>query len=231
VWQLPRKRMAIDKLRQDRDTKMGSLDLRRFSVPTLNINGRNVNIGGPDDTSPSQPSHRILIRNNLIDDIDGDKWGSAAYGPADGKFAQLVGGPADVTFDHNTIFHSGSLIVADGSPSPGFVFRNNIARNNLYGVIGSDRSPGLDSLRFYFPGCAFKKNVIVGVPPEIKYPADNFLLPVLGRAGFVDLAGGDYRLAPASPYKNAGADGKDVGCDFSALNPEGTKKRGVGSGE
>src|SRR6266850_25525 len=41
--------MAIDKLRQDRDTKMGSLDLRRFSVPTLNINGRNVNIDGPDD--------------------------------------------------------------------------------------------------------------------------------------------------------------------------------------
>jgi len=28
---------------------MGSLDLRRFSVPTLSINGRNVNIDGPDD--------------------------------------------------------------------------------------------------------------------------------------------------------------------------------------
>src|SRR5882724_3692830 len=28
---------------------MGSLDLRRFSVPTLNVNGRNVNIDGPDD--------------------------------------------------------------------------------------------------------------------------------------------------------------------------------------
>jgi len=42
--------------------------------------------------------------------------------------------------------------------------------------------------------------------------------------GFVDLAGGDYRLAPTSPYKKAGADGKDIGRYIDALNPEGTKK-------
>src|SRR5215475_7767077 len=188
-----------------------------FTNNIVRHSGGGFSIAGPDGTSPSQPSRRILIRNNLIDDIDGNKWGSAAYGPADGKFAQLVGGPVNVTFDHNTIFQSGSLIVADGSPSPGFVFRNNVARNNLYGVMGSNRSPGLDSLGFYFPRCDFRKNVIVGVPPEIKYPADNFLTPLPGRVGFVDLAGGDYRLAPGSPYKNAGADGRDVGCDFSAL--------------
>jgi hypothetical protein len=123
-----------------------------------------------------------------------------------------------VDIDHNTIFHSGALIVADGSPSAGFVFRNNIARNNHYGVLGSDQSPGLDSLGVYFPGYDFKKNVIVGVPLGIIYPADNFLPPLLNLVGFVDLIGGDYRLAPASPYKNAEADGKDLGCDFSALN-------------
>jgi hypothetical protein len=194
-----------------------------FSNNIVRHSGGGFNIAGPDDTSPSQPSQRILIKNNLIDDIDGNKWGSAAYGPADGRFAQLVGGPVSVTFDHNTIFHSGALIVADGSPSPGFVFRNNVARNNLYGVMGSNRSPGLDSLGFYFPRCDFKKNVIAGVPPEITYPADNFLPSHLNRVGFVNLAGGDYRLAAASPYKKAGADGKDVGCDFNALNPKGAQ--------
>jgi hypothetical protein len=104
-------------------------------------------------------------------------------------------------------------------------FTNNIARSNLYGVLGSDRSPGLDSLGFYFPGYDFKKNVIVGVPRGTIYTADNFLPLVLSLVGFVDMAGGNYRLAPTSPYKKAGADGKDIGCDFDALNPERTTNR------
>ena len=195
-----------------------------FTNNILRHSGNGFNIAGPDDTSPSQPSQRILIKNNLIDDIDGAKWGSAAYGPADGRFAQICGGPPNVTIDHNTIFQSGSLIFAEGAPGNGFIFRNNIARNNLYGVMGSNRSPGLDSLGFYFPGYEFKKNVIVGVPSEIRYPANNSLPLLPNLVGFVDLAGGDYRLARTSPYKNAGTDGKDAGCDFSALNPEGTKK-------
>jgi len=189
-----------------------------FTNNIVRHSGCGFNVAGPDDSSPSQPSRRILIKNNLIDDIDGNKWGSGAGVPADGRFAQLVGGPVSITFDHNTIFHSGALIFADGSPSAGFVFRNNIARSNLYGVVGSNRSPGLDSLGFYFSGYEFKKNVIVGVPQGTLYPADNFLPLLLNLVGFVDLAGGDYRLAPASPYKNAGADGKDVGCNIDALN-------------
>src|SRR5262245_9632191 len=182
--------------------------------------GGGFNVAGPDDTSPSQPSRRILIKNNLIDDIDGNKWGSGAGVPADGRFAQLVGGPVNITFDHNTIFHSGALIFADGASSAGFVYRNNIARSNLYGVVGSNRSPGLDSLGFYFPGYDFRKNVIVGGPQGTLYPAGNFLPLILSLVGFVDLDGGDYRLAPTSPYKNAGADGKDIGCDIGALNPK-----------
>jgi hypothetical protein len=57
----------------------------------------------------------------------------------------------------------------------------------------------------------------VGVPQGIIYPADNFPPLQLSLVGFVNLAGGDYRLSPISPYKNAGTDGKDVGCDFDAL--------------
>ena len=64
----------------------------------------------------------------------------------------------------------------------------------------------------------------MGVPPGIIYPADNFLPLLLSLVGFIDLAGEDYRLAPTSPYKKAGADGKDIGCDYSALNPEWAKK-------
>ncbi len=189
-----------------------------FTNNILRHSGGGFNIAGSDDASPSQPSQRILIKNNLIDDIDGNSWGSAIDGPTDGRFAQLVGGPPNIVIDHNTILHSGSIIVADGAPSLGFIFRNNIARNNLYGVLGSDRTPGLDSLGFYFPGYEFKKNVIAGVPLGIIYPTENFLPNLLGLVGFVDQTGGDYRLSRLSPYKNAGSDGKDIGCDFDALS-------------
>jgi hypothetical protein len=34
----------------------------------------------------------------------------------------------------------------------------------------------------------------------------------------VDFANGNYALAPTSPYKNAGTDGKDIGTDIAGLN-------------
>ena len=75
--------------------------------------GSGVNIAGPDDVSPSLPSNRILIKNNLFDDIDGKKWGGVDVA-ADGRFVQFIGGPTNITIDHNTIFQDGALIVADG---------------------------------------------------------------------------------------------------------------------
>src|SRR5499426_457393 len=188
-----------------------------FTNNILRHSGGGFNIAGQDDTSPSKPSQRILIKNNLIDDIDGVKWGSAADGPADGRFAQIVGGPVNITFDHNTILHSGVINVADGAPSSGFVFRNNIAPHNEYGVLGSGKGVGVSALNYYFPGAVFQKNVIVGIPQGVSYPADNFTHASPSQVGFVDLAGGDYRLAPTSPYRKARTDGKEVGCDFTAL--------------
>jgi hypothetical protein len=33
----------------------------------------------------------------------------------------------------------------------------------------------------------------------------------------IDRAGGDYRLAPDSPFRRRATDGKDIGCDFDEL--------------
>jgi hypothetical protein len=188
-----------------------------FTNNIVRHSGGGFNITGPDnEAGPSQPSRRILIKNNLIDDIDGVKWGSASHGPADSRFIQLVGGPLNVTVDHNTIFQTGSLIVADVAPSPGFVFRNNFAPHNQYGVLGSDRSPGADTLNFYFPGYVFSKNVIAGAQSR-NYPKENFYPDSLDKVGFVDRAMGNYRLASSSLYRNAGTDGKDIGCDFDSV--------------
>ncbi len=188
-----------------------------FTNNIVRHSGGAFNIAGPDnEAGKSLPSQRIMIKNNLIDDIDGVKWGSANHGPADSRFIQIVGGPLNITVDHNTIFHTGSLIVADVAPSPGFVFRNNFAPHNMYGVMGSDRSPGVDTLNFYFPGYVFSKNVIAGAQSR-NYPKDNFYPDSLEKVGFVDRAKGNYRLTAGSSYRKAGTDGKDIGCDFDSL--------------
>ena len=182
-----------------------------FTNNIVRHSGCGFNISGGDDVSPSQPSHRILIKNNLIDDINGPRWGGA-----DGRALQFVGGPVNITIDHNTIFEDSAIIVADVAPSLGFVFRNNIAPHGNYGVLGSGHGTGLDALAFYFPGYEFKRNVIISAPSS-NYPPDNFYPSSLSEVGFVDFANGNYRLASTSPYRNAGTDGKDVGCDFTAL--------------
>jgi hypothetical protein len=35
---------------------------------------------------------------------------------------------------------------------------------------------------------------------------------------FMDFKNGNYILAPSSPFKNAGTDGKDIGADIAGLN-------------
>jgi len=36
--------------------------------------------------------------------------------------------------------------------------------------------------------------------------------------GFANLAGGNYRLSAASPFRNGATDGTDVGCNIDTLN-------------
>lgn len=187
-----------------------------FTNNVVRHSGGGFNISGPDtEAGPSLPSRRILVKNNLIIGIDGHRWTGVAE-PADGEFLQIAGGPLNITVDHNTVFQSGSVITADYAPSVGFSFTNNITLHNLYGVIGSNRGSGADTIAHYFPGSVFQKNVIVGAEGN-RYPANNFAPPSLSLVGFVDLAKGDFRLAATSPYRNAGSDGKDIGCQFGSV--------------
>lgn len=174
------------------------------------------NFLGSDNNFPSEPTRRVLIRDNLLLDISGVGWGTAG----DGRLFQFVGptgltGPVDITIEHNTGFQSGPIMVADGSQSPGLVYRNNIIPEGT-GFLGSGTAPGLDTLRTYFPDAIYVRNVQPGGNPLL-YPEDNFFPPALADVGFVDLDGGDYRLRSDSPYKNAGSDGKDPGADIDAV--------------
>jgi len=71
-----------------------------------------------------------------------------------------------------------------------------------------------------FQGTTFggwEKNVFVG-GKAAGFSASNYFPAAITNINFVNYANGDYRLASNSIYKNAGTDGKDIGCDINALN-------------
>lgn len=165
---------------------------------------------GRDDTAPSGRTARITIRNNLFEDVGAERWGGG------GRLFQILQGAANVVIEHNTALHTGTVVMAEGLPSRGFVYRDNIALHNGQGIVGTGTAAGLATRETFFPGGLFRRNVFVGGSDE-KYPSDNFFPKALDDVGFVDRAGGDYRLAPGSPYRGAASDGLDVGVQFDKL--------------
>src|SRR5947207_2165511 len=179
-----------------------------FTHNILRHVGGGVGILGLDSNAPSQQTKRILIRDNVFDDV-------TTPPTDDARVFQILNGAADVTIDHNTVFQAGPIIVVDDAPSTGFTYTNNIA-SEYQGVVGSGTGVGLPTLEFWFPGYVYARNVQPGGNPLV-YPPDNFFPASLGDVGFVDLVGGDYHLATTSPYRNGGTDGKDIGADIDAL--------------
>src|SRR5262245_11454915 len=181
--------------------------------------GGGFNMHGTDNNFPSMVTRRMRIANNLLEEIDEQRWDGTGIafqingddGPVD------KGGIHDLTIEHNTVLHTGPIIATGGSPSQGLIFRNNLLPHNFFGVKGDDQGIGNTTINAYFPGSVFSKNVMAGGASE-NYPPDNFFPPSLDQVGFVNRGGGNYRLTPASPYKNAGTDSKDIGCDFDALD-------------
>lgn len=180
-----------------------------FSNNVVRHIGSGINILGRDDNHPSRPTRRILIKNNLFYHVGG-AWGR-------GQLLQLLDGTADVTIEHNTALQTDSIVLGgDGRAHNGFAFSNNIAPHNAYGIIGSGAGVGRPTLERYFPEAIIRKNIIVGGPSD-RYPAGNFFPASLDDLGFINRAGGDYRLGASSQYKRAATDRADVGVDFEVL--------------
>ncbi|MGE5298159.1 MAG: hypothetical protein ACM3KM_03275 [Acidobacteriaceae bacterium] len=189
--------------------------------------GGGVQMQGNDYHYPDSPGRtaNILIQNNLFEDISSSTYGGTGW------LFHLEGGtkepgPENLTISHNTAFQTGQIVMAGSyfssdliySPKPGFVFENNLALHNTYGVFGGNSGVGDRSLADYFPQAVFQKNVLVGGPSR-SYSAHpgNYFPASLDQVGFADRTGGNYQLTSQSPYKNAGTDGKDIGADIVAV--------------
>src|SRR5262249_33587892 len=158
----------------------------------------------------SQPARRIAIVNNLFDDIGAPRWGGG------GTLLQLLKGPAEGIFDHNTALNTGNIMMAEGEAARGLVFQDNIVCHTQYGFAGAATAPGTGSLDRYFPGAVVKRNVIVGGRPAA-HPGDNYFPGALDQVGFADRARGDYRLGGGAKYHGRATDGADIGVDMGRL--------------
>ena len=180
-----------------------------FTNNILRHTAAGINILGRDNLHPSEQVTGVEITGNVFDDVGGSQWGG------NGRFLQITE-TVDVRVDHNTILQTGNIITAYGVPNQGFVFTNNIAPHNDYGIIGDGSSAGVLSIDKYFPASSLKRNVIVGGQSS-KYPRKNYYPATLDDVGFVDKGSRNYRLANTSPYKNAGTNGRDIGADLEVV--------------
>ena len=190
---------------QDGGAPWSTVEDVTFANNIIRRTGSGINILGTDDIRTSQNLRRITIKNNLFAEVGGKKWGGS------GTLFQILNGADQVVIENNTAFQAGSIIVAEGPPQEGFVFRKNIVAHNAYGIIGTGTGPGAGTLEKYFPGAVVEGNVIAG-GDMARYPRNNNYPGSLAEVGFVDLAGGNLKLADSSRFKKTGA-----GADIDAI--------------
>jgi len=171
--------------------------------------GGGMNILAHDDESGNQGvTQRLAFRNNLFEDIDRTRWGGR------GVSFLILSGPPDITIDHNTIFGSGCMVLADSSrPAVRFVFTNNLGTGDICSAAG--KGLGTNALEYHFPGAVVTHNVFAGAKESL-YPPGNFFPANLNMIHFANPAASDYRLT-GGPYKGAGTDGLDLGADIEAV--------------
>ncbi len=172
-----------------------------------------INILGIDPNYPSEQTNAIRIRHNEFSGLDRTAWGGNGY------FLQLGNNPRDITIDHNTIISPNGLgiVTVTGAPVYGFVFTNNVARHNSYGIFGDGRGYGNAAMAYYFPDMVMRRNVLAGGKASL-YPADNLFPTVTSfQDHFVDYPGKDYALVPGTDWENAGLDAEDLGADMAEV--------------
>ena len=179
--------------------------------------GAGISMLSRDDGTPgTAPSARFLITHNLIE-VDGPRWNGAGRG-----FGIYEGGAtADrIVITHNTLRVTGNaaMVLGDNAPiATALVVENNLFERGDYGVFGGGQGEGRAALDHYVPGYVFRANAIFGGANANVYPEGNFFPASAAEVGFVDFAGGDFRLAPNSSLRSLAIGGGALGADIEAI--------------
>lgn len=180
----------------------------------------------------------LTIRNNLFSDI-GTAWGDEQSWIYLGA-GYNVGAPPNrggqrFTFDHNTVLGDvtgyGPLLVSSES-SPGQIlwtdlkWTNNVTRrgdngwhalhNGSFGTGGEGTTAfnnAVNGSNRLMNGNVWSAATLANYPDVIGFAPDETAF----QACFTNYATGDYSLAPACPWNNAGTDTLDIGADVGTI--------------
>jgi hypothetical protein len=183
----------------------------RFTNNIIRHSGSGLSLLGRDNNQPpgrSQDTKRILIRNNLWEDIGGERWGG------NGTLFQMIEGTSDVVIERNTGLQRGTVLFTTGPLHRRFAFKNNIALHNEYGIFGNGVGIGMPALETFFPDSVVTGNILVGGDKQ-RYPDGNLFPESIDAVPFVDPRAGDYRLATDGHVGRINR--TDVGVDLDSL--------------
>jgi hypothetical protein len=182
------------------------------SRSALNVHARMMNPGG---TPLTNPSSRLLIRNNLFQDVGRDP-----FSGSEGLLVQLLGDIRDMTILNNTFTNNalaGSAIMLDGLGQQRLTVVNNVFSQTRYGLFGNEVGVGMPALNTYAIGATVTENVFPGEPGESahKYPAGNYFPQFGSSIQFASSGSGNFELLPSNAFFQ-GAFGR-IGLNNSAL--------------
>jgi len=178
-------------------------------------------IASSDNNFTSLPTARVLIQNNVWDDVNSLNWGGHGWV----YFISITTGllsPHDITIDHNTSFpdttNGAFSYMGDTSTAPNFTISNDLSS---YGALGINSSvgPGTITLTTFLTNYTYNDIVFITASgsPTGTYPSGTFWNTQAG-VDFTNFASANYQLLSGSPYHNAGTDGKDIGVwDWTCL--------------
>lgn len=189
----------------------------------------------PQGLASAPPADGLTIQNILIYDISPQWGGSGLYS---GSYAfQTGGGFKNIKIDHITSDNPGAgsqastkaISYNNNNVRPTLYMDNYSVTNSLfienqYGLICNGGNQGTGCLNEMTNGgpWTWNHNVLASVTPYIPYPLGTAQPNLTAfAASFVNRAAADYRQALTSPYKNAAADGTDLGVNMDLLPPVG----------
>jgi hypothetical protein len=184
-----------------------------FQNNIVRHSARGFSILGKDDLNNNNGySNNVSISNNLVYDINYQKWGGGSS-----SFVQIQSPPSNMTIQHNTVMDISYIAYLAAVPNTGFVMTNNIFPQTDYGVISDGMNVATQIFNLFVPGAIFAGNVITA-GDSTTFPAGNFYPPDLSAIGFVDATNLNYALTAPSPYHAAATDHTDIGVNMTLLN-------------
>jgi len=197
--------------------------------------GLQIGNGLSDNKGAAKDGGRYSIHDIVVDDIQSDLYRGR------GVFAQISTAPGvtaatplhDLSIDHVTALPPRVLFNIGGPLVDPRISRISIT-NSIFTAGGRPATStgggpqkncaagaGGKSLELVMHSCfssyTFRNNVVIGAGA---LPKDNAALGKLADVGFInpkDGNGGDYHLSPASRFKHASTDKKDIGADIDAV--------------